>query len=91
MISSERGKVLMDGKYGSFCSEDICEFLKKVSHTFGKKHKYAIYWDNASYHSSNQTRDYCTNHDIPVIYNAPFRPDLNGIERFWAKVKYRYK
>ena len=47
--------------------------------------------DNASYHVSNLTRDFCIEHDIAVVLNASHRPDLNGIERFWSRAKVKYK
>ena len=47
--------------------------------------------DNARYHYSNLTKDYLIENDIAVIFNSPYRPDLNGIERFWAEAKRKYK
>ena len=81
----------MDGKYGSYNSEEICRVLHDVKRVMGRGTKWAIFIDNASYHVSNETMDCCIDLDIAVIYNASHRPDLNGIERFWATAKREYK
>ena len=36
VISAESGKILMDGKYGSYNSEEMCRILREVKSKMGK-------------------------------------------------------
>ena len=39
-----------------------------------------IFWDNARIHISVKVKEFCSDMNLNVIANAPYRPDLNGIE-----------
>ena len=46
--------------------------------------------DNATIHRANITKRAAVTHNIQLIFNAPYRPDLNGIEFLWRKAKTTY-
>ena len=55
---------------------------------------WAIFWDNASIHTSRATIDYLLalpGGPIPIVRNLVQRPDLNGIEVFWRYAKAFYR
>ena len=78
----------MDGKYGSYDANEMIRILNEIKRIMNNK-LYAIFLDNASYHRA--VEHFFIKNDVPVIYNAPYWPDLVGIERFWYKAKYLYK
>jgi transposase len=50
-----------------------------------------IILDNASFHSSPQTRQIIEEAGCDVLYLAPYSPDLNPIEKLWANIKRRWR
>jgi hypothetical protein len=90
MITSEAGIVSMVVKEKAFKSEDIALILEKLvlyfTHRDGSRIKFAVFLDNARFHYKNVTPK-AAELDIPLIYNAGYRPDLNGIELFWREAK----
>ena len=90
-ISEKSGCLLQMYKDGeAFRAEDIDDFLKRLRLRVGKHKKLAVFMDNASIHKrpGNET---ALKLGIKVIWNAPYRPDLNGIEFFWARLKVAYR
>ena len=43
--------------------------------------------DNASFHKSTKTRELIESVGCKVIFLPPYSPDLNPIEKFWARMK----
>jgi transposase len=74
----------------AFKGDDISDFLKTLRAKSGKHKKLAVFWDNASIHKK-PAREVAPGLKIEVIWNAPYRPDLNGIEFFWRRVKNAYR
>lgn len=46
-----------------------------------------IILDNATFHKSKRTRDLIEKAGCYLIFLPPYSPDLNPIEKFWAKMK----
>ena len=74
----------------AFKAKDIDDFLQRLRLRAGKHKPLAVFWDNASIH---RTPGLVTAPQlgIEVIKNAPYRPDLNGIEFFWRRIKCAYR
>ena len=72
--------------------EDIVPFFTKLKKYYGK-HKLAVFLDNASSHKALIVKQAAADLGIVLIYDVPYRPDLNGLENVWVHVKnnYRYK
>ena len=81
----------MDSFVGSYNSGHFCNVLYQIQKKVGPNHKWAVFMDNASYHRSAETKDYIYKHKISVILNAPYRPDVMGIEFFWREAKQKYR
>ena len=73
----------------AFNGEDIWEFVQILKAKLGKHKKMAVYWDNASVH--NLAAKNAPELGVEVIWNAAYRPDLNGIEFFWGRLKSEYR
>ena len=90
-ISVKSGCGLQMYKVGkAFKADDIHKFLRHLRITIGKHKKIAVFWDNASIHSKPGSET-ASELKIEVIKNAPYRPDLNGIEFFWGRIKTYYR
>ena len=85
-ISLKNGKSIFSRKKGYFKSDDICEFLKKITENFNKE-KIVIYWDNATVHKSMPVQEKLAELNLEVVYGPPHSPEFNGIELVWAKMK----
>jgi hypothetical protein len=79
-ISELNGCYLQMYKLGAaFDGEDIADFLRRLRAKVGKHRKLAVFWDNASIHKK-PAKEVAPGLKIKVIWNAAYRPDLNGIE-----------
>ena len=78
-------------KWGeAFNANDIEDFLLRLRLRVGKHKPLAVFMDNASIHK-RPAKEAESKHKIKVIWNAPYRPDLNGIEFFWERLKFAYR
>ena len=74
----------------AFDADDINNFLQQLRQRAGKHKKVAVFWDNARIHSKPGLVT-APQLGIEVIKNTPYRPDLNGIEFFWGRIKVAYR
>jgi DDE superfamily endonuclease len=81
------------GKGGGMNTKRYCEqVLEGVLNDFYtevKREHGHIYFqqDNASCHTSKQTKNWFDNHSIPLFYHPPNSPDLSPIEPVWHELK----
>ena len=47
--------------------------------------------DNASFHQSPRTRELIEQAGCRVLFLAPYSPDFNKIEKFWARLKHQLR
>ena len=47
--------------------------------------------DNASFHQSPRTRELIEQAGCRVLFLAPYSPDFNKIEKFWARLKHHLR
>jgi len=74
----------------SINQEIFASFLKQTSIKMKGK-PFAIFMDNLGVHRTHMVRDVMENLGIIPIYGAPYRPEYNGIEYYWAQVKAIYR
>jgi transposase len=53
--------------------------------------KLALFMDNCSVHHSKIVTKFLRDLSITAIFNVPYSPEYNPIERVWAIVKNQYK
>jgi transposase len=46
-----------------------------------------VIWDNASFHKSPKLKSLIENAGCHLLFLPPYSPDLNPIEKWWAKLK----
>ena len=73
----------------AFDAEDIRKFFAQLkSECVGP---FCVLLYNARIHVSRENLEWYEEQDITVLRNLPYRPDLMGIEHFWAIAKNRYR
>lgn len=87
MAALNQGKCLAPFTFYGSCNTEIFNlWVEKVlipELTPGK----VVILDNAAFHKSKKTRELIENAGCHVIFLPPYSPDLNPIEKFWAKMK----
>ena len=87
-ISVESGKIMMKAfQRKSFTAKHILRFLKELS-TKLKDKEVVAFGDNASIHKA--CREDVEGH-CEMLFNLPYRPDLNNIESVWLLAKRKYR
>ena len=52
---------------------------------------FTVFLDNCRVHHSIKTREFMAANNIDAIYNVPYGPEFNPIERVWAQLKLVFK
>ena len=88
--------------YGSICnlyredsyfdSSHMCELLQSIRDKLGPHAKIAMFWDNASMHRSQVTRQFAAGADIDIhlVFNIRYRCDLQPVEKVFRHAKHAY-
>ena len=65
------------------------DFLNGLRNELGRDNyqKYYYLLDNASIHRAKIIKEYCRIVNINLIYNAPYMPEFNPIERVFSVIK----
>ena len=69
-------------------SAEFIVFLKHMLRRYQGRHIY-LFLDNCSIHWSKIVRRFFADHtkELTPIWNAPYTPELNRIERYWGHLK----
>lgn len=70
-------------------SQVVSFFLQQLSEKNKKKHNVVIL-DNASYHISQNTKNFPIPENITLFFLPRYSPDLNPIERLWKYLRDNY-
>ena len=83
----KKAKPLLGKKVGSIIKKRILSLalIKEL-----KPGQVAV-MDNASFHTSEKTKDLLVSVSCTLIFLPPYSPDLNPIEQFWANMKHWIK
>jgi transposase len=52
---------------------------------------FAVFLDNCRVHHSKKVQKFAAEHNIIMIFNAPYSPEFNPIERVWSQMKLQFK
>ncbi len=86
-LDAQTGKLtilLTERKRGA----EFIAFLKLLLRRYAGRHVF-LFLDNCSIHHSRLVERFLADHkkDLTVIWNAPYTPELNLIERYWGHLK----
>ena len=98
-ISAEHGMLTFSYKdtteEGGVSGPDFKDFLHRLWTEHRDKGKMVVFLDNMrSHHAkvvSEEIEGELPRLPIHLVYNVPYRPDLNGIEAVWAVAKREYR
>ena len=89
-VSAAHGLILFERRPSSFKGQHFSEFLERL-HALVPHQPMTVLLDNCSIHKARCTTEVVERLGIHVLWNVPYRPDLNGIEFVWALAKRRFK
>jgi len=69
-------------------SADFLDFLRHLLQRYRGRHVF-LFLDNCSIHCSKAVRRFLADraNELTPIWNAPYTPELNRIERYWGHLK----
>ena len=85
---SATGKLFFQIRENSFKGADIIEYLRALLKTTSKK--ILLIWDNASWHKSQEVKDFLNSDEGKRLWVAqipPYSPEFNPDELVWANLK----
>ena len=93
VISPTLGLVHLHYAERSCKSDDMVAVFRAIRARLGLTSKIAIFLDNARIHISQVTKTSAMDRDIDIklLYNIPYRCDLQGCERYWLACKTAYR
>ena len=50
-----------------------------------------LFGDNSRVHQNEHVRDKAYSEGVHLLFNVPYRPDMNGIEGVWKLAKHIYR
>ena len=56
-----------------------------------KQEEIVLYGDNARIHKNHHVEEAACEEDVDMLFNIPYRPDLNGVEGLWRIAKDIYR
>jgi putative transposase len=89
-VSADRGLEAFHLQPRSIDSEAFIQFLLSLL-SRSKASDFVIFMDNCRVHHSRKVQAFMKEHGVLGIFNVPYGPEYNPIERVWAQVKIRFK
>ena len=90
-ISAESGLVFVHiREQNSFTKKDVADCIKLVKNKY-KFQDIALFGDNARIHKNNFVEEAACEEDVELLWNIPYRPDLQGVEGLWRIAKDLYR
>jgi hypothetical protein len=89
-ICEETGLLCTDWSEKAFKGRDMVRLLGNIRKIFDNGEGVTVFWDGASIHKAVIVREAARRLNITCVLNAPYRPDLNGIELLWRRAKIKY-
>ena len=86
------GFYALQGHSASFCISSSCqeELLRVLSLIRNLQKDYqavVLIWDNLPAHHAKAVEKWAYQHQIYLVYNAAYAPDINPIEKIWKQLK----
>ena len=74
----------------SITTKEFIEFVEMLSDKFHGQ-EFAIFMDNLQVHKTKEVLETCKRLKARPIFNVPYSPDFNGIEKYFSLLKGEYK
>ena len=69
------------------------QYLERLANTIEEYStaKITLVLDNHRAHHTKNTQQFCEQHNIELLFQAPYSPEFNSIKYMWSEVKRPYK
>ena len=74
--------------FEGYCNSAVVEAWVKQFLIPELKPRQVVVIDNASFHKSAAIREWIEQAGCKLLFLPPYSPDLNKIEKFWARLKH---
>lgn len=81
------GEILAPMTFEGYCESQLFEHWVEQMLVPSLKPGQVVVMDNASFHKSTKSRELIEQAGCELVFLAPYSPDLNKIEKFWAHLK----
>jgi hypothetical protein len=89
-VSAEGGLILFERRPSSFNGYQFSQFMERLSAVMAHR-PLTVLLDNCKIHNTDSCQEVYAERAIDVLWNVPYRPDLNGIEFVWAIAKRSFR
>ncbi len=89
-VSPYKGLIHYKVRLKSFKTPNFIAFLTDLKHKLGAGW-HTVLLDNCNVHRAHETTKLSASIGIDLLWNVPYRPDLNGIEMVWGMAKASYR
>jgi len=89
-VSPAQGLIAFEMKESSFKAIDFSNFLEKLADKVSHR-PLTVLLDNCSIHKARVSKTLAQRLKIDLLWNVPYRPELNGIEFVWSIAKRRFR
>ncbi len=81
-------KIIAPMTFKGYCDSTLVETWVQAFLVAQLKPGQVVVMDNASFHKSTTIREHIEQAGCTVLFLPPYSPDLNKIEKFWARLKH---
>ncbi|MGK7913651.1 MAG: transposase, partial [Synechococcus sp.] len=86
-----QGSVLAPMTFEGYCDTVVFETWVEQMLVPSLNSGQVVVMDNASFHKSRRTRELIEQAGCQLMFLPTYSPDLNKIEKFWARLKHRLR
>ncbi len=86
-----QGSVLAPMSFEGYCDTVVFEAWVEQMLVPSLNSGQVVVMDNASFHKSRRTRELIERAGCQLMFLPTYSPDLNKIEKFWARLKHRLR
>ena len=90
-ISEEHGLIEYVVHPKAINTEVFVAFISQIADKLGGGVDFALFLDNMSVHKTKDAKHLFETLNITKIFNVPYCPQFNGIEKFFSQLKATYK
>jgi len=89
-VSAVGGLISFERRPSSYKGQHFSEYLERMEALVADK-PMTVLMDNCKIHTAALSREVIDRLNINVLWNVPYRPDLNAIEYVWAIAKRKFR
>jgi|OM-RGC.v1.031709212 Transposase and inactivated derivatives len=89
-IDNKWGRIRLSLPTENVDGPTMAKFVKELVKCYPNE-KHALFIDNAPSHRSKEFKAECAWWKVWIIWNVPYKPEFNGIEKVWHLMKRKFR